>query len=258
MLETTATSLESCLEHLSSLPYEKAIEESVKFLTKNVLQGIITKQVTTLGATKAEELLSSAAQMGDYIASAIKSEKELAPLEIGFIESRKIVEIAKKEGSQVTKKAVEIVKENPQLLTPDKTVYQVVADISTELKTSGKTGTVWDFIKMTDVMYENTKIPRSFELTVGNQKFWVHPNATDHMREYIAEAIETTHSMPINSQTVLTSFKAAKEEASLKGFKFDETFTVGCWEFIIGKARQEGLFSSIYHAMFKPKGYNKC
>jgi len=119
--------------------------------------------------------------------------------------------------------------------------------------TKGKTGTVWDSVKMTDPVYKGTKIPKSFEIAVDNQRFWVHPNATKHMKEYLTEAIATTHSMPINSQ--MTSFKAAMEEAIAKGFKYDKIFTIGCWEFKIGAAKKQGLLPSIYHAMFNPKGF---
>jgi hypothetical protein len=117
-----------------------------------------------------------------------------------------------------------------------------------------RTGTVWDNIKVTDTMYSNTKIPRSFEISVGNQKFWVHPNATKHMWEYLRKAISTTHSMPINSQTLLSSFKAAFEDALAQGIQFDQIFTSGCWEFKIGQAKKQGLLPSIFHAQFVPKG----
>ena len=40
------------------------------------------------------------------------------------------------------------------------------------------TGTVWDSIKSTQPAYSGTVIPKSFELTVNNSRFWVHPNAT--------------------------------------------------------------------------------
>jgi len=118
-----------------------------------------------------------------------------------------------------------------------------------------KTGTVWDSIRMTDSMYKGTRIPKSFEISVGSQKFWVHPNATDHMWEYITKSRPITHSMPINSQTILTSFKAAMEEAISKGFKYEEVFTIGCWQFKIGKARKSGFLPTIYHAQFVPKGF---
>ncbi|MBO8171734.1 MAG: hypothetical protein H0Z33_07585, partial [Bacillaceae bacterium] len=45
-------------------------------------------------------------------------------------------------------------------------------------------GTVWDNIKATQSLHPGTNIPKSFELSVGGSKFWVHPNATKHMVEY--------------------------------------------------------------------------
>lgn len=46
------------------------------------------------------------------------------------------------------------------------------------------TDTVWDKIKPTQALNIGSSIPKSFELTVGNSKYWVNPNATKHMVEY--------------------------------------------------------------------------
>ncbi len=79
-----------------------------------------------------------------------------------------------------------------------------------------KTGTVWDSIKATDPMYKNTRIPKSFELTAGNKKLWVHPNATEHMYDYLKTRV--SHQAPINSQTMLSGLKASVEQAIKQGF----------------------------------------
>lgn len=47
------------------------------------------------------------------------------------------------------------------------------------------TGTVWDSVKATQGAIKGTSIPKSFELAVDGGKFWVHPNATKHMAEYL-------------------------------------------------------------------------
>src|SRR5690606_26993618 len=74
------------------------------------------------------------------------------------------------------------------------------------------TGTVWKNIKPTDKMYPGTKIPKSFEITVGKQKFWVAPNATKHMKDYITKKAPA-YTMPIDSQILLTTFEAAVKQA---------------------------------------------
>ena len=121
-------------------------------------------------------------------------------------------------------------------------------------------GTVWKNIKPTDKMYPGTKIPKSFELAIGKQKFWVAPNATKHMLEYLQDTNGThkkiiTHNMPINCQALLSSMQVAVERAISSGVKYDTMIKIGCWEFRFGMPRDEGLLPSIYHANFKPKNW---
>jgi hypothetical protein len=122
------------------------------------------------------------------------------------------------------------------------------------------TGTVWNNIKPTDPMYLGTKIPKSFELTVGKEKFWVCPNSTEHMLEYIQGKIKEhkkiiTHNMPMNCQSLLTGFKSAVEQAVSQGIKYDTMIRIDCWEFRFGMPRKEGLLPTIYHANFKPQNW---
>jgi len=120
---------------------------------------------------------------------------------------------------------------------------------------AARTGTVWDHIKPTGVMYPNTKIPKSFEISLGDKKLWVAPNATKHMLEYIAEAGEISHNMPINSQTLLHSFKSAVEHATASGIKYTkDPFVIDCWELMFSPPRADGLLSAVKHAIYKPKG----
>lgn len=133
-------------------------------------------------------------------------------------------------------------------------------DAISNLKSKIETCTVWNYIKSTDSVYPGTKIPKSFEVTAGKQKYWVCPNATKHMREYIQDTNGThkkmiTHNMPINCQTLLTSFQSAVEQAVSQGIKYDTMIKIGCWEFRFGFPRKEGLLPSIYHANFKPQNW---
>lgn len=46
------------------------------------------------------------------------------------------------------------------------------------------TGKVWDDIIPTQPLYDaNSLINKSFEINIGNNKIWVHGNATEHLRE---------------------------------------------------------------------------
>ncbi|WP_245828974.1 hypothetical protein [Salipaludibacillus agaradhaerens] len=112
-------------------------------------------------------------------------------------------------------------------------------------------GTVWENIKITQPLYDGTKIPKSFELVVDGEKFWVHPNGTKHMVEYITRDA-TTHGIPINSQTLLSSFQTSVKNAVKSGIKYEEIMKVGNWELIFSKPRGDGLLPVIKHAVYMP------
>jgi hypothetical protein len=41
------------------------------------------------------------------------------------------------------------------------------------------------FIKPTQPLLARIAIPKSFEISIGHEKLWVHPNATKHMQDYV-------------------------------------------------------------------------
>ncbi len=112
-------------------------------------------------------------------------------------------------------------------------------------------GTVWEYINITQPFYDGTKIPKSFELEADGEKFWVHPNGTKHMVEYITRDA-TSHGMPINSQTLLTSFHNSVKGAVKEGIKYEEIMNIGNWELIFSKPREDGLLPVIKHAVYMP------
>lgn len=112
-------------------------------------------------------------------------------------------------------------------------------------------GTVWEYINITQPFYDGTKIPKSFEIEADGEKFWVHPNGTKHMVEYITRDA-TTHGMPINSQTLLTSFHNSVIGAVKEGIKYEEIMNIGNWELIFSKPREDGLLPVIKHAVYMP------
>lgn len=159
---------------------------------------------------------------------------------------------------------------NPQeyFATPEGLLFKAAAQ-SNKLQSSGQinstsnvknivekvTETVWKNINPTDKMYLGTKIPKSFELTIGKEKFWVAPNATKHMKDYLTKHLDVTYVTPVSSQTLLVSFEAAVKQAILKGVKYNSMIEVGNWQFRFDMPRKEGLLRTIYHANFKPKGW---
>ncbi|WP_352230666.1 ribonuclease YeeF family protein [Bacillus subtilis] len=112
-------------------------------------------------------------------------------------------------------------------------------------------GTVWDNIKITQPIYKGTRIPKSFELKANGEQFWVHPNGTKHMVEYIKRDA-ATHGMPMNSQTLLSSFQNSVKKAVKQGVKYDEIMNVGNWELIFSKPRGDDLLPVIKHAVYRP------
>ena len=191
----------------------------------NVIGSICTNLILAKGtAIVTEEVIGTIAKVTENLTNIVKGETEFASTLVDLEPSVK------------------------KTLTPFTTSLEEAQNAITPGKT------VWDSIKTTDVMYKNTKIPRSFEIGVGDQKFWVHPNATEHMWEYIARAKTISHNTPINSQIILTDFKATLESAIIKGLKYDDILNIGRWQFKIGRARAEGLLPVVYHAKFVPKG----
>lgn len=123
-------------------------------------------------------------------------------------------------------------------------------------ESGSKTGTIWDNIKPTQSMREGTQIPKSFSISIDGQEFWVNPNGTKHMYEYVTrnEQHIGTFTMPISSQSMLTEFEAALKSALNKnGLKLDEMIHGGDWEFIIVPPREEGLNYVIKHSRYNPQ-----
>ena len=147
-------------------------------------------------------------------------------------------------------KGLIINKKTPNIKVADKVVNQASNKIDDLSKISSEG--VWDNIKITQPMYDGTKIPKSFELTTSTgEKFWVHPNGTKHMVEYIAKD-PMSHGMPINSQVLLSSFQNSVSNAVKQGVKYNQIMNIGSWELIFSKPRGEGLLPVIKHAVYRP------
>ena len=114
------------------------------------------------------------------------------------------------------------------------------------------TGTVWDNIKATQECYGGTQIPRSFEIDLGDQKIWVHGNATKHLYD---DVINRGGDTDLYTQILLSDFKGALQEAVSSGIAYGETITVNNWTFKISPAKEDGLLPALIHAQFNGWGH---
>ena len=117
------------------------------------------------------------------------------------------------------------------------------------------TGTVWDSIKATQGVWSGTSIPRSFELTAGNSRVWVHGNATEHLAEYATSMANRGVSMDLvrlGTQQQLRSLQSAVEAATANGMTYNRLMTVGGWELKFAAPRAEGQLPALIHALPMP------
>ncbi|MFH1461352.1 MAG: hypothetical protein ABIF12_00175 [bacterium] len=238
-------------------------EEKACFWGKNL--GNIISEIAIPGAAgkvgkKFLKAVPALIEKGSTLGRAVKKGVEvggqkikgvLSPLEYLAKEGAGCLQIAGIEGHKVSLSALKIASREKNIIKAEGSLSRSFS--RTINKTNKKLKTVWNNIKVTDKMYPSSKIPRSFELTVKSEKIWIHPNATKHMYQYLIKHKAITHNTPLNSQILLSDFKLAVEKAVANGFKYDNIFNIGSWEFMIGKPRAKGLLPTIYHANYFPK-----
>ncbi len=106
-------------------------------------------------------------------------------------------------------------------------------------------------IKATQSLIAGTSIPKSFELIIGGGKtFWVHPNVTKHMAEYLSRN-GLSHSTSTASQAMLNSFQQAVKFANTKGIEYGKMIKVGRWELMFNKSHSNDVLPVVYHALYK-------
>lgn len=169
--------------------------------------------------------------------------QDIAPEVLGLTAAAIFIGPAAKvaiRGAQFTKVTLKHSDDALDLLTSSSSVSGVVKG----------TGTVWDSVKATQSAIKGTSIPKSFELAVDGDKFWVHPNATKHMAEYLTRN-GMSHGTATSSQAMLKSFHSAVTQAVLKGYKSDELIQVGRWEISFGSGKTGDALPVIKHALYK-------
>jgi len=111
-------------------------------------------------------------------------------------------------------------------------------------------------IKSTQPNNAHSMIPKSFEMKAGGKKFWVNPNATEHMAEYATrhqgKSKKITESQKITEQQLLTSLHEATKEAVKRGYTYEEEIKVDHWSLVFSAPREAGKLPTIKHALYKP------
>jgi hypothetical protein len=121
-----------------------------------------------------------------------------------------------------------------------------------ESNVANKTGTVWDSIKVTQEAYPGTVIPRSFEMTAGESRVWVHGNSTEHMAEYAQSMLNRgvgSDLVNVSSQTQLRSLQAAVESATTNGVPYNRLLNTGGWELKFAPPRAADQLPVLIHAL---------
>ena len=94
--------------------------------------------------------------------------------------------------------------------------------------------------------WPGTNVPRGFDLEVGGQKYFVHPNATKHMAEYALGA--AGKGVSASGEFPISPLAGAVEKAQAAGLQAGRNFiTVGNWELGI-----DTNGNVIYHAVYRP------
>ena len=115
---------------------------------------------------------------------------------------------------------------------------------------SDLSGTVWDNIRATQSYLPNSSIPKSFEMSVGGAKVWVHPNATKHLLEYADRRL--SHGKKMIEQQLLNSLHGAVDKIIKEGYEYDKMVKLDNWEIIISAPGRTGSLPVIKHALYKP------
>lgn len=109
-----------------------------------------------------------------------------------------------------------------------------------------KEGIVWKSVIPTQPCYKGTVIPKSFEIVVGENRFWVHGNATKHMYEHLIRK----GSSLLENQLLLSDFKNTLEIIVKNKVLYETEYIIGKWNIMFAPPRSEGLLPVIKHAVF--------
>jgi hypothetical protein len=137
---------------------------------------------------------------------------------------------------------------------------KIAKDIFSNLRKTKPLNSIWHKIEPTAGLHPETLIPYSFTIDIEGVKLWVHPNATKHFEELIVSTKvmgETLGSFVLPAQQtliaqeyILNEFHDILREMINDGIpKPKEEIKRKKWSIIFGKARIEGGFPCVVHAL---------
>jgi Pretoxin HINT domain len=107
---------------------------------------------------------------------------------------------------------------------------------------------VWETIRGTDVAWEGTKVPRSFEMTLASgEKFWVNPNATEHMMQRVLSPNTRWELRDLVAQVQLGNLRNAVSKLAKDGIEYERKYVVDDWELVFSAPREPGLSPVLKH-----------
>lgn len=135
--------------------------------------------------------------------------------------------------------------------TPGPPAGTAVSHAAGESAETTARGTAWEAIASEGPAVGRTPIPRHFELNAGGSEFWVHPNATKHMHEFVMRGEPLPAQVRLRSQLLLDEFRSAVAEAAQRGIRYGQVIHVGKWELIF-TMRPGDRLPVIKHAVYRP------
>lgn len=236
-------------EQIREQPLGETAGEAIQLLSRAFMHA----SVTVTAALCVVVAVKAGATAVTTISGAMAAKSVLEPLVMRFGPSGAV---ALEKVSSWTLVWGSVVAAAGQLAQQVQEVLKVATNLGVAMQGGGpeggetkKSGTVWDDIRPTQECYPGTKIPRSFELRIGKYKFWVHGNATKHMKEYLIRFGGESFSTKLRSQVMLKSFYSSVQEAIAKWNSFPPGRyfgKFGAWE--LGINTETGV---IYHALMK-------
>ena len=116
------------------------------------------------------------------------------------------------------------------------------------------TKNVWDKITGTDPCYQNTILPKSFDVETDSGMYHVNPNGTKHIHELITSNKDLPKIKDTNpklyTQFLLHNFQHALNSALKQGVKKNEFVTVEGWELKFGQ-RPGDRYPVVFHARYR-------
>ena len=107
---------------------------------------------------------------------------------------------------------------------------------------------VWEAIKGTQEVYEGTLIPKSFELSVETgQKFWVHPNASEHIMQRVLSSRTREEMRELVAQVSLGNLRSAVSKLAKDGIEYEKKYIVDDWELVFSAPKEPGLLPVLKH-----------